>query len=148
MTNTAAPERATKIPASGDRVIILRGMFDGHMATIERIGLVGNVDVRVDVTGQLQILDRAELVYPTGEHLETYDQQKAREMRARTLARLHSHTRNLRPVMAGREAAITMMAARYGAAERLKGGDTFDIDLAYSAASRRFGALQRLVYGD
>jgi hypothetical protein len=148
MTQTAAPERATRIPQVDDRVIIAAfGTFDGHQGRIERISSVGTISVRLDVTGQVNFYDRADLIYPDGSELETYEQQRAREMRKRTLDRLHAQARTLRPLRGDRESAIVTMAARYGAAERLKGGDTWDIDLSYSAASRRFSALQRLVYG-
>ena len=149
MTNTATPERVTKIAAPGDRVIILSGTFDGHMATIKTVSIADGVSVILDVTGQVGFYNRDELVYPTGEHLESCGEQSARETRARTSERLHRQTVRLRPIRSGdREAAIMMMAARYGAAERLNGDSFHDLDLSYRAAHRRFAALQRLVYGD
>jgi len=149
MTQTAAPERAIRIPQINDRVIITASStFDGHQGRIESISSVGPIGVRLDVTGGLNYRDREELIYPDGTRLETHEEQKDREARARTLERLHAQTRALRPLRGDRESAIITMAARYGAAERLKGGDLYDIDLTYNAASRRFTALQRLVYGD
>lgn len=151
MTNTAAPERATqfKIAAPGDRLIILNGVFDGHMGTLVSTSPIGACRVRLDITGKVSLYNRDELAYPTGERLETHEEQNVRERKARTLDRLHSQTKTLRATRSNREAAIMAMAARYGAAERLKGDlDRYDLDLAYDAADRRHSALQRLVYGD
>lgn len=145
MTNTATPERVIRIAAPGDRVIITTGTFDGHMATVETVSITGRVDVRVDVTGQLSPFAPADLAYPDGARLETYEERRDRENRAATLRRLHRQTVALRATGRNQGSAIAMMAARYGAAERLKGSDSYDIELTYRAADRRFSALQRLI---
>lgn len=149
MTNTATPERVTRIPQVDDVVIIMADDNYGHQCRIHRLTIAETVTVRMDVTDRLEFYRRDELAYADGAQLETADEQSAREARVRTLARLHSQARTLRSIRPGdREGAIITMASRYGAAERLKGGDRYDIDLSYRAADRRFAALQRLVYGD
>lgn len=144
MTNTATPERVIRIAAPGDRVIITTGTLSGHQGIIETVSVIGQIDVRVDVTGQLSLFASADLVYPDGARLETYEERRDRENRAATLRRLHRQTATLRATGRNQGSAIAMMAARYGAAERLKGSG-YDIELTYRAADRRFSALQRLI---
>ena len=152
MTQTAAPERAVRIPQTDDRVIITRGLFETHQGVIRGFhdGIVALV--ALDVTGQIEPMSPDEYIYPDGSRPESYEERsqriRAADQRKRTLKRLHAHTKNLRPVCRDHATAIVMMAARYGAAERLKGSDAFDLDLSYRAADRRFRALQRLAYGD
>ena len=152
MTQTAAPERAVRIPQIGDRVIVTRGRFETHQGLIRGFHDAIVALVTLDVSGTIEPLSPEEYVYPDGSRPESYEERGARirttRERTQTLRRLHAHTKNLRPVIKNREAVIIMMAARYGAAERLKGGDCWDLDLSYRAADRRFKALQRLVYGD
>ena len=145
MTNTATPERVIRIAAPGDRVIIMTGTFNGHQGIIETVSITGRIDVRVDVTGQLSLFAPADLAYPDGGRLETYEERRDRENRAATLRRLHRQAVTLRTIGESQGSAIMIMAARYGAAERLKGSDSYDIELTYRAADRRFSAMQRLI---
>ena len=145
MTNIATPERVIRIAAPGDRVIITTGTLSGHQGIIETVSVTGQIDVRVDVTGRCSLFQPADLAYPDGARLETYEERRDRENRAATLRRLHRQTLALRSIGEGQGSAIAMMAARYGAAERLKGSDSYDIELTYRAADRRFSAMQRLI---
>ena len=145
MTQTAPG--TVRIAETDDRVIVTTGIFDGHSGRVARVGHM-TLGICLDVTGQIEFFAREHVLYPDGGRPETGDELEAREHRAATLKRLHSQARTLRSVGRGRQHAIVTMAARYGAAERLKCTDYSDLDLTYRACNRRFNALQRLVYGD